>query len=851
LLSFALKSLWARKLRALGTALAVFIGVSLVAGTYVLTDTINAAFEDIFNESLKNTAVVITHRQPVRQQSGEAPTLPARLLKRVRSVAGVRLAAGAIFTPGGIFNGTHAVGSQFAPKFISSELPPGLESLTYVAGRRPANGTEVSLDKAAADDAGLKLGDEVRVAGERRARTYRLVGLTELGGASFGGASIAQLTLPQAQLVTDMRGRFNQISVASEPGVTADVLRARIERVVPPSVRVETGTQNANRQSRQIRSDLSFLPTFLLVFAGIALVVGAFVIFNTFSITVAQRIREFGMLRTIGASRRQILRAVLGEALLVGILASGLGLAGGLGFATAIEAIFRAVGVGLPTTSPVFQTRTIVVALLIGVVVTLVASMVPAIRSTQVPPMAALREVEPLPGRRRSAIYAAISAILCAGGLGLLLIGLFANVRDSGQAAALTGGGAAAVLLAVSLFSPRLVRPLASAIGAPLERMRGLVGRLARENAQRKPARTAATAAAVMIGLALVVFVTIFAAGLNKSIANAIDSNFQGQLEIQNTDGFSPIPAAAASAVRRVPGVGLVSTLRIAEVKVDGVSGTQQVGGLDPKTATRVLSLDYQDGASANTLRDLSDEGAIVSQSFADSNDLGVGDRLTVLSQTGKRPSYRIVGAVKDNANLLGSFVVTQAAMARQLGITEDTYDFVRLAPGAGAAAVKARIKPLLRRGFPTAEVLNQTQLKQQQEGSVNGLLNLVYGLLSLAVVVSLFGIANTLALSIHERTRELGIVRAVGMSRRQVRRMIRYEAVITALIGAILGLVLGAAFAALVTQPLADQGFILAYPVGTLLLIVIAAALAGVLVAIGPARRASRLDVLDALAYE
>jgi putative ABC transport system permease protein len=557
------------------------------------------------------------------------------------------------------------------------------------------------------------------------------------------------------------------------------------------------------------------------------------------------------MLRTIGASRRQILRSVLGEALVVGIVASGLGLAGGLGFAKAIEALFNGIGIGLPTTALVVATRTVVVALLIGIVVTLVASMVPAVRSTRVAPMAALRDVEPPPSRRRSAVYAAISGVLGVGGLALLLIGLFANVRDSGQAAALTGGGAAGVLLSVSLFSPRLVRPLAAAIGAPLERLRGLVGRLARENTQRKPARTAATAAALMIGLALVVFVTVFAAGLKASIADAIDSNFQGQLEIQNTNGFSPIPAAVANAARQVPGVGVVSTLRTAQAKVDGVGGTQQVSGLDPKTATRVLSLDYQDGASPKTLRDLTDREAIVSQTFADANDLGVGDRLRLLTQTGDRPSFRIVGTVKDNARLLGSSVITQAAMARELGTTEDTFDFVGLEPGATPGAVKALIKPLLRQRFPTAEVLNQTQLKERQEGSINGLLGLVYALLSLAVIVSLFGIANTLALSIHERTRELGIVRAVGMSRRQVRRMIRYEAVITALIGAILGLILGVAFAALVTRPLADQGFILTYPIGTLILIVVIAAVAGVVVAIGPARRAARLDVLEALAYE
>jgi putative ABC transport system permease protein len=452
--------------------------------------------------------------------------------------------------------------------------------------------------------------------------------------------------------------------------------------------------------------------------------------------------------------------------------------------------------------------------------------------------------------RRRSLVTVVIAWLLMLGGLALVLFGLFGN-QKTGDAALMLGGGAALVLFGVSLYSPRLVRPLAGAIGAPLERLRGLTGRLARENSQRNPSRTAATAAALMIGLALVSFVTVFAAGLKASIADAIDNSFQGELEIQNTNGFDPIPTQIATAVRSVPGVQTVSTLQATQIKIDGVGGKPRATGLDPATADQVLKLDFQGDTTVQTLHNLSDTETIVDKSFADSNDLNVGDTIQTLGQTGERASFRIVGEVKDNADLLGSMVVTHAAMARDFAVTQDTYDFIKLAPGADPSVVQDRIDRLLSRQFPTAEVMNQQELKKNQEGQIDPLLGLVYALLSLAIIVSLFGIANTLALSIYERTRELGMLRAVGMSRRQVRTMIRYESVITALIGAVLGLVLGLIFAALMSVPLQDQGFVLSYPVGQLLLILVVAAIAGVVAAIAPARRAARLNVLDALAYE
>jgi putative ABC transport system permease protein len=382
-----------------------------------------------------------------------------------------------------------------------------------------------------------------------------------------------------------------------------------------------------------------------------------------------------------------------------------------------------------------------------------------------------------------------------------------------------------------------------------MEKLSGLTGRLARENTQRRPGRTAATAAALMIGLALVTFVTVFAAGIKGSIASAVDRNFQGELVIQNTDGFSSIPPGAAAEARRVPGVRTVSTLRSSQAEIEGI-GKNRISALDPATANQVLTLDWQKGSPA-TLRDLTGGELILDDAFASSNGLEVSDTVRMLTKTGDRPSFRVVGTVKDDADLLGSVVVTQAAMRRDFGTTQDQFDFVKLAPGAGADPVQTRLKGALKNTFPTAQVLNQEELKSNQEGQVNQLLGLIYALLSLAVIVSLFGIANTLALSIHERTRELGMLRAIGMSRRQVRRMIRYEAVITAMIGAVLGLILGVIFAALISRPLADEGFTLSYPIGALIAIMVAAAIAGVLVAIGPARRASRLDVLEALAYE
>jgi len=850
---FALKSLWARRVRAFGTTLAVVIGVAFVAGSYVLTDTIFAAFDEIFSESLKGTSVVVTAENPVKQENGEIPPVSSSLLPRVQSTPGVRLAAGAIFTPGGFFDSEgNKIGNKFAPKFISSSLPDGLESLTYVEGHRPRGPTEASLDKAAAESSGMELGEQIKLIGKRSARSFRLVGFTRLGGASFGGASIAQVTLPVAQRLTRKIGRFDQISVAADEGVAPETLQRRISRELPEGVRVETAQESADRNSEEIRENLGFLQTFLLVFGFIAILVGSFLVFNTFSTTVAQRVSEFGMLRTLGASRRQILTEVMVEALAIGLIGALIGIGCGFLAAMLLNALLELFEIDLPTTGLVMESRTIVVSLAIGIFVTVFSSLVPAVRSTRVPPIAALHAFSAPASRGRRFVLTATSALLALAGLASVLVGLFGSA-SAGAAAALVGGGAVAIVFAVSFFSPRLVPLLATVAGWPLERLRRLLGRLARENAQRNPSRTAVTAAALMIGLALVTFVTVFSAGLKSSVAQVIEENFAGDLVIQNSDGFSPIPSDVATATQRAPGVEAVATIRSAEAKLIGEDGlpaaAARISAPSPNIEDAV-KIEWKPGGVV-ALPDISAKQAILSESFASDHGLEVGSSFVMLGQKGQTVQFEAVGEFSAKLDVLGSVLMSKEAILRGFGQTEDTIDFVEVVPGADPAKVQAVLAKKMEAAFPVAEVLNQQELKESREEQVDQLVNLVLALLGMTILISLFGIANTLALSIHERRRELGMLRAIGMSRSQVRTMIRYEAVITALIGAILGMVLGVIFAALIAQPLKDEGFTLSYPIGSLVVLLVVSALLGVLAAIPPARRASRLGVIESLQYE
>ena len=847
----ALRGLAARKLRAGLTAVAVVLGIGLVAGTYVVTDTINASFDDIFRAANEGSDVVVKTEEAVESETDVVPPMPASVLDQVAAVDGVATAAGGIFDGVSIFTEDgKRIGTRGAPSFVASAQPEPFASFDYPEGSAPASDDQVAVLEATAERDGFEVGDTIQVAGRKDTRRYEVSGIARFGDvSSFGGAALVVATLPEAQRLVDKEGELDAVSAAAEDGVTPAELAQRIDAVLPPGIAVRTGEEESAQQSADIEEDLGFLQTALLVFAGIALFVGAFTIFNTFSITVAQRMREFAMLRTLGASRRQLLLAVVVEALLIGVAASGVGLLAGIGLAPALNALLSAFGLDLPSTETVIKTRTVVVSLIVGTVITLLAAVVPALRATRVSPMAALREGSAPPAHHRRRSVTALAAVLLATGVALICIGLFGGGEDA-TVLSLLGSGAALVFLGTALASPRLVRPIASAVGRPIERFRGLTGRIARENSVRNPGRTAVTAAALMIGLALVTFVTVFAAGARNSVDEVIEKQFAGDLVIQNTDGFSPIPGPVADAAREVQGVAVASPTRVTEGRlVGGANETIRPTGVDPGSFSQLFDLDWVDGSDA-VLLGLGPRDAILDADWADKEDIERGDRFTVLTPRGTEESYTATGTF-DNPDLTGEFVIRNETLGRDYGEDRAAIILVGIQPGADRDTVQDRLNNTLEARFPVAEALDQQGVKDRISENVNQVLGLIYVLLALAIVVSLFGIVNTLALSIHERTREIGMLRAIGMSVQQMRRVVRYEAVITALIGAVLGTVIGLFFGWIVMQPLTDDGFSFTVPVGTILIMLTISTIAGVIAAIGPARRATRVDVLEALAYE
>jgi putative ABC transport system permease protein len=844
----ALRGLLARKMRTALTMVAVVLGVAFVAATFVFTDTINASFKDLFQRASKGVDVSVRAKEVV-QQDTDTTSVSASVLRRVQATPGVAEAAGRIDSQVAAFTTAgKQLGGNGPPVLLESSAPSRFDPFDYKSGGAPQGPGELALNQATADRNHLAVGDRLRVVGRGPAKTYRISGLATLGDvANLGGAGFVVMTLPEAQRVDGLRGRFNEVVAAADGGTTPAQLKARLQRELPGGLAIRTGKEEADQQAKDIGDALGFLTTALLVFAGVALLVGGFLIFNTFSVTVAQRAREFALLRTLGASRAQLLRSVVAETVIIGLAASAVGVLAGLALAPALRAMMAAFGLDLPNTGTVVALRTVIAGFAVGLLATIISGFVPARRATRVEPLEAMREgAAPSVGRlRRRRLVAAVA--LGALGLALLLVGLFGS--SGAAAASLMGAGAVLMMFGVALLAPLLVRPLAALLGRPLERIQGLPGRLARENAERQPQRTAITASALMVGLALVVFVTIFAAGIKASVTKVVDDQVRAGLVVQNKDGFSPIPTGVERAVARVPGVEAASPLTFAASKVAGVKGNLSATGVDPATITRTFALKWKRGTDA-ILRGLTDRQAVLEAGWASEHGRRVGSTLRVTTPTGRRLAYQVVGTFENKIGLTGDLLVTDASLRRDWGVRDDAVLLVATRPGADSAAIARQADAALR-GFPVAEALTTAEFKDQQAKQVDQLLGLFYALLSLSVIVALLGIVNTLALSVHERTRELGMLRAVGMSRRQVRRMIRGEAVITALIGAVLGLVLGAVFATLVSRPLADEGFTLSFPVATLIVLAILAGVAGVLAAVPPARRAARVDVLRAVTAE
>jgi putative ABC transport system permease protein len=858
MIGVALRGLAGRKFRTVLTAIAIVLGVAMMSGAYVLTDTIDKAFDAIFVESYAGTDAVVTGKGAEISFEGEqsqAPPIAEDVLEQVRAVDGVEVATGTVtdeqtklLKPDG-----EAIDTGGAPSFAfgieTAAEYDRFNPLNLVEGSWPSGSEEVAIDEGVADDENLAIGDRIGVAALGPAQEFEIVGIARYGDvSSLGGATFAIFDIPTAQTLVDKDGQLDAVQAAAQDGVAPEELVTRIRQELGSSVTVRSGTEQADEDSDEIATFTSIIRYFLLSFAGIALFVGAFVIFNTLSITVAQRTREFATLRTVGASRRQVLGSVILEALVIGLLASIIGLFAGLGLAVGLNELFIALNLDLPQTETVFATRTIVVSLLVGTVITLVAGLSPAFRATRVPPIAAVREGAQLPrsALSRFAPYIAVATIVVA--VLALSYAMLAPDVATGDRFILLGVGVLALFIGVALLSSRLVVPLTRLVGLPARRIGGASGTLAEGNATRDPGRTASTAAALMIGIALVTFVGVLAQGLRVSNSNAIEEQIQADLVVTSQDGYTEFPAAVGDAAAEIEGTDVVSNVRQDVAEVDG-SGAN-LTGLDGSSINQVYSFRWEEG-SDEVLANLGDDGAVVPDNVADDKDLAVGDSVAVLTTDNNRREF-VVRGIYDGSPfypLLGTASISQAAFDELYARPRNRFTLINV-PGAPSEARKAGVESGLE-GFPDTRVQTRQEWIDKEDEEISQFLLLLYVLLALSVIVSLFGMVNTLALSVFERTRELGMLRAVGMTRRQVRRMVRHESVITALFGAALGLPLGIFLALLVTQALAEYDLQFAIPAGALITFVIVSVLAGIVAAILPARRAARLRVLEALQYE
>jgi putative ABC transport system permease protein len=850
LITVALKGLLGRKVRSVMVSLAIVLGVAMVSGTFVLTDTISQAFNQIFVKSSSSSSVVVSGKRVVQRSIGTSATVSAALLTKVRTLPGVEAAAGGIKDEAAIVGKSGKTITKRGPPTFGYGIDfsrPRFNPLQLLTGRWPSAG-EVAVDKATARDQSFRLGQMIEVQASGPVHRYRLTGTLGIGGVSSGGITITAFDLSVAQLLFHKQGRLDSISAAAKSGVAAEQLVREIRPLLPASAQVKTAAEQAQSESQQVEQGLSFLTYFLLAFAGISLFVGSFVIFNTLSITVAQRTREFATLRTLGALRRQVLQSIVVEMVVLGVLASVTGLALGVLLAKALYALFAAAGVDLPQSGIVFATRTVVVSLAVGIVIAVVAGVFPALRATRVPPIAAVREGAVLPKSRLARYASPIAVVVIALAVTILGAGMFAGGLATGTRLLFLVVGCLALFIGVALVSSPLVRPLAAIIGFPSERIGGVVGRLARENAVRSPGRTATTAAALMIGLALVTFVAVLGEGLRASISDRLNRDLVADYVVGSRTSGDAFSAAAGDAIASAAGVDVASSVRGEQAKVAGAQET--VTGLDPATITRVYRFEWTQASNA-VLGQLGRTGAIVTDTFARDKHLRLGSRVQTVTPDDKKLAFEVKGIYKAPAlgSVLGSISIAKKVFDATFTRPRNQYTFVKVTGLPTDPKLRALEGALT--AYPDTKVQTRHDFIKSQESRVATLLSLLYVLLALSVIVSLFGMVNTLALSVLERTRELGMLRAVGMTRRDVRRIVRHESVITALIGAVLGLPLGIFLAALVTRALANQGIVFALPGRSLVVFAIIAVLAGIGAAVLPARRAARLNVLEALQYE
>jgi putative ABC transport system permease protein len=836
-----IKGLLAHKLRLALTALAIVLGVTFIAGTFVLTDTLHNTFDTLFGNIYQNIDFQV--RGVAQFGSGGTATrnpVPESLLASVQRVPGVEAADGSVTGYAQyIGHDGKAISTGGAPNLgLSFDPDAQISALRLVQGRDPTTPHQVVMDLGTAQKYDFKVGQPVRILLQGPTQTFTISGLARFGTAdNLAGATLAAFDTPTAQKVLGSVGQFDTINVVAQPGADKAQVQRDIARVLPHGVQVVTGQTVVNEATSAIGQALGFLNTALLVFAFIALFVGGFTILNTFSITVGQRTRELALLRIVGASRRQVFRSVLGEAAIVGLVSSLIGLGLGVLAAVGLEKLLSGFGVTLPSGPLVFEARTVIVCIVVGVGVTMVSAISPARRAVRIAPVAAVsaqQTEEEVPLRRRFTRGGIITVI----GIALLAWGLTA------PAIALVGLGAVGIFVGVAMLAPAVARPMASGIGRPLARLLGVSGRLGRENSMRSPRRTAQTSSALMVGLALVSAIAVFGASLSKSATASVDNAISADLIVSTTSNggngnFSEVVPQAASSV---PGVTATTTVYGDQFEFRSSLESLLAIGTKNMSQTVILNTTSGSGVPALAAGDL-----LVDTTTATSDHLTVGQQVPVKFALTGHQTMRIGGIYQPNA-LVGHFLVSQAFFVRH---------FQNPLPGAvllktdGSPGVQHAVTRALA-PYPNVKVQSRAQFEASQSAQVNQLLGLVYALLDLAVVIALIGIVNTLMLSVFERTHEIGLLRAVGMKRRQIRAMIRSESVILAVFGAIIGIIIGTGLGIALVSALHSQGITnTVVPVSNLIVFLVLAALLGLLAASWPARRAARLDVLAAIAAE
>ncbi|HEU4449332.1 MAG TPA: FtsX-like permease family protein [Gaiellaceae bacterium] len=851
MIGVALKGLVGRKLRSTLTAFAIVLGVAMISGSFVLTDTLGKSFDGIYSESYKATDAVISSEEATNtgDNTPDAPAFSAAVLGRVESLPGVRLAQGSIEDQARLVDesgkpiGTARDGIAIA---VDPSADQSLNPLQLVTGQWPRGDGQIAVDKATAEQQHLAVGGTAGVFADGPLREYRISGIVRFGSVdSIGSSTITVFDLPTAQQLFDKEGKLDLIRVGAEDGVPDAELLSQIRPLLSETTQVKSAAAQASADSEDTQEGLSFMKYFLLGFGGIALFVGSFVIANTLAITVAQRMRELATLRTLGASRRQVLGSVVLESVAVGIVGSIVGLFLGLGIAVGLKQILAATGVELPDGGIVFSPRTIVVSLAVGTLIALLASLRPALRATRIEPIAAVREGAVMPPSRFARYALPTAAVVAVAAVALFSYGVFADGVEIKLRLLALVAGVLLLFVGVAMIASRVVRPLAFVLGAPGARFGGTAGALARQNAVRNPARTASTAAAVMIGLALITFVAVIGQGFRSSFTSAVEELFVADYAV--TAGDNPLTNKAAEAAATAPGVEAVSEIRAAEAELAGSS--IQVNGVDGNL-TEVVAMEWSSG-SDSVPAELGRDGAFIKQRYAEDHSLAVGSPLVVTTPTGTTLRLEVEGIFDEpkGGSPFGDVAISTATFDESFATHANQFTLLNVR-GGPTAENTAQLEQAVA-AFPDAEVETRDEFKDGQLAELTTSLKMLYALLGLSVIVSLFGVVNTLVLSVFERTREIGMLRAIGMNRRQIRRMVRHESIVTALIGATLGIAVGIFLAGLTTLALSDYGIVFAIPYGSLAAFVAVAILAGSLAAILPARRASRLNVLQALQYE